>query len=642
MQHRGTTRARLRLEDFRDLEVLSDPDARPRHEQVTVVATRADPRRDAWTSALHLVDLRDGARRPLTAGPADHFPRWSPDGRWLAHLRGAGAECRAVVLPEGGGPARPVGPAGVVELAWTPASDRLALVVVGPAHQAEQDPVVVERPGWKADGEGVLRPRTWSVVLVDTAGGGQRRLTTCTGPVRDLRWSPDGRSLALVAALAGDPPGTAQLCTLPSAGGPLRPVTRWGLAAAAPDWSPDGDLLVLAARDLLRSGPTRLFAVPPDGGTPRPLLPSLDRNVMVGTPVLPGARPRVLPDGQVALCVRERGAVHLVTAPLGGGAPRTLVGGDVVVSGLTVGPLSCLVADAGSTPDVHLVEDGGTRRVTRSNQRFFSSCELPPVQSRTFGGGAVHGYLTGAAQDGPRPLLLDVHGGPHDAWGPAFRPAHAYQQVLAAAGWLVLAVNPRGSDGYGEAFWRSTHRAWGTGDVEDLLGAVDELVAAGLADPRRLAVTGHSYGGYLTCLLTTRTDRFAAAVAGSCLVDLAGFCGTTDVAGTFDVAEFGAPGVEVAELLRELSPLRHVRAVRTPTLLLHGQADERCPVGQAEQWFTALHALGRPVQLVLYPGAGHFVALHGRPSQREDWSRRTVAWVQDHAPPADPAVPDAG
>jgi dipeptidyl aminopeptidase/acylaminoacyl peptidase len=244
----------------------------------------------------------------------------------------------------------------------------------------------------------------------------------------------------------------------------------------------------------------------------------------------------------------------------------------------------------------------------------------------------LHGWVTGARGDGPQPLLVDIHGGPPNAWGPSFDPVHGYAQVLAAQGWAVLTLNPRGSDGYGEAFWNAAHGAWGVADADDFLSAVDALVAEGVADPDRLAVTGYSYGGYMTCWLTTQTDRFAAAVPGGVVTDLVSFSGTSDMAGLLDPMEYGVLAATGAERLRDLSPLTFVEKVRTPTLIVQGAADDRCPVGQAEQWFTSLRTLGREVELVLYPGASHLFVLAGRPSHRADWNQRVIGWVTRHTP----------
>jgi len=227
-------------------------------------------------------------------------------------------------------------------------------------------------------------------------------------------------------------------------------------------------------------------------------------------------------------------------------------------------------------------------------------------------------------------VLLDVHGGPHNAWNGAADPAHLYHQVLAEHGWTVLIVNPRASDGYGEAFYAATTGAWGVSDALDFLEPLDALVAEGIADPARLAVTGYSYGGYMTCYLTSRDGRFAAAVAGGCVSDLTSMAGTSDEGHGLSDSEWGFKSPAGRDFSAS-DPIDRVTDVRTPTLLLHGDADIRCPVGQAEQWHAALRELGVDTQLVRYPGASHLFILDGLPSHRIDYNQRVVDWVEQYA-----------
>ena len=198
---------------------------------------------------------------------------------------------------------------------------------------------------------------------------------------------------------------------------------------------------------------------------------------------------------------------------------------------------------------------------------------------------------------GPTPLLLDVHGGPHNAWNGAADEMHLYHQELAARGWTVLIVNPRGSDGYGEEFYNAVFGAWGMADAKDFLEPIDQLVAEGLVDPERLAVTGYSYGGFMTCYLTGHDDRFAAAVAGGVVTDLISMGGTSDDAHCMNALELGAmPWERPRAPRRDVAATRTSTRSRTPTLVLHGADDVRCPVGQAEQWHSALRERGVPTR----------------------------------------------
>ena len=226
---------------------------------------------------------------------------------------------------------------------------------------------------------------------------------------------------------------------------------------------------------------------------------------------------------------------------------------------------------------------------------------------------------------------MDIHGGPHNAWNAAADEMHLYHQELVARGWTVLLVNPRGSDGYGETFYDALFGAWGEADAHDFLEPIDDLVAEGIADPKRLAVTGYSYGGFMTCYLTSSDDRFAAAVPGGVVVDAISMGGTSDDAHALSVLELGLLPWQDADRLTELSPYAQVGNVTTPTLVLHGADDVRCPVGQAQQWHYALAEHGVPTRLVLYPGASHIFPLAGLPSHRMDYYRRVVDWVEQYA-----------
>lgn len=478
------------IDDLLGLESLSDPQCSPDGRRAAVVVTRADREQDRDVTTIDVVDLASGERTALTQGPGDRSPRWSPDGRWLAFLRGADGPAQVWLLPLAGGEPHRLTelPLGATELAWSPDGTRLAVAAPElPDGAQPHDPVVVTRLVSKSDGSGRLGPMTVHAHLVDVDGG-TTRLTEGELVVRDLSWAPDGSRLALVTATHDrrDLDAVTHVCTVPATGGELTQVTRWSGSASSPVWALDGRSLVLVGRtEPLTSGHNHLLRVDAAGGVPQRIAPDLDRNVMVGGPGYPGARPQPTADGGVRFCVRHEGAVHLVEVDPAG-TVTTLVGGDVTVSGAAAEPLVVLLADARSTADLHVVEPAGTRRVTTTNADFFAEVEIAVPRSRRFtapDGVEVHGWLTGARGDGPQPLLLDVHGGPHNAWGPSFDRVHAYSQVLAAQGWAVLTLNIRGSDGYGEKHWTAAHGAWGVADADDLLSAVDALVEEGVADP---------------------------------------------------------------------------------------------------------------------------------------------------------------
>jgi CubicO group peptidase (beta-lactamase class C family)/dienelactone hydrolase len=330
--------------------------------------------------------------------------------------------------------------------------------------------------------------------------------------------------------------------------------------------------------------------------------------------------------------------------PLEGGEPQPVVAGEGrVVSGLSVAGDTAAIALAtpASLGEIAVV-DLATGEETVRTQHGENEIELYAREARTFtisDGTEVHGWLARAdsAAD-PQPLLLDIHGGPHNAWNEAADEMHLYHQELVDRGWTILVLNPRGSDGYGEQFYDGVRGAWGEADAKDFLEPIDQLVAEGIADPKRLAITGYSYGGYMTCFLTSRDDRFAAAVAGGVVADLTSMAGTSDFGHFLSEYELGGPPWNGRERYERMSPLASVDRVETPTLILHGAADNRCPVGQAEQWHTALRERGVPTRLVLYPDASHLFILEGKPSHRIDYNNRVIDWVEEYAVQNRPSI----
>jgi len=225
-------------------------------------------------------------------------------------------------------------------------------------------------------------------------------------------------------------------------------------------------------------------------------------------------------------------------------------------------------------------------------------------------------------------LLLSIHGGPHGAFGSVFPLGGSFAWLLAAAlGWTVLATNPTGSGSYGREFARTLIGQWGEYDLPEQMAAVDALVAEGIADPERLAVTGYSYGGYMTSWVAGHTNRFKAAVIGAPVTNLESFHGTSDIGMWFGPFEMGGALLEYREVFRRLSPITYVDQVTTPCLILHGEADDRCPIGQGEEFFIGLRAQGNVAEMVRYPGGSHLFVGVGRPSHRLDYHTRVVDWI---------------
>ncbi|GAA3590025.1 hypothetical protein GCM10022419_085700 [Nonomuraea rosea] len=609
---------RLVLDDLYRIAVPSDPRLRPDGGAVAYTLTTADRDADENRTEIWLAAPGTPPRR-LAEGSA---ARWSPDGRTLAYLRPVDGRPQIHLLPMDGGEPRPLTSRedGAGAPVWSPDGTRIAFAGPVTTGAAAHAPVVADRLDHKADGTGLLRGVSVHLFVVDAATGRTAQVTGGDFHAGEPSWSPDGTRLAFVANMEPgrdlEAGGAAYAVDAREDAEPER-LTDPELICAGAWWL--GERLVVAGLKGDPVGHVRLFTLGPGG--PGEVETGLDRNVMIGHPGYPGAVPALLGD-DLLFCARDRGSTHLYRAPA-----ERLVPEETSVSGASVaaGLIAYVAATPHSAGDVYLARPDGADEPARLTDYALDDVELFTPGRRTFtapDGTPVEGFvLRDENATTPGPLLLDVHGGPHNAWAPIFDGVHLYHQSLVARGWTVLTLNPRASDGYGEAFYKAAVGAWGLADTQDFLTAIDDLVADGTADPERLAVTGYSYGGYMTCWLTTRTGRFKAAIPGGCVSDLTSMAGTSDMG--FQLKTYECPGDLAAQ-----SPITRVGEVTTPTLVLHGENDDRCPVGQAEQWFAALREQRVPVRLVRYPGASHLFILNGRPSHRFDYNERIIAWLE--------------
>ncbi len=647
-----------RLDDVYALELPGQPAISPDGTRVVYVLRTADVEADAQQGSLWQVPAGGGDPARLTHGPADTAPAWSPDGSQVAFLRGGDDPAQLWLLPAAAGEPRQLTelPLGAGAPRWSPDGTQIAFTAPtalgegAPGRDEPPAPAVIDRLGYKADGAGLLAGLRRHLHVADVATGQVRQVTSGDWHAGEPEWSPDGQQLAFAAARGADwdlaMTSAAYVIDAAAAGAQPRLAGDPAGIVSAVTWDPTGDALLVVGGEV-RVGHAGLIRVPLDGGASTRLAAGLDRNVMPGAPGYPGGRPAFTGDGQTILfCARNRGCTSLYATTAGGVPVPVIAGPGQVVAGLSVAPVAgraaVVLADTASFGEVAVLElpaalgqDGtGVRVLTSHTRRALPDVALLEPAEREFAisdGTKVHGWLLrDPAAPLPAPLLLDIHGGPHNAWNPAADHGHLYQQVLAARGFAVLTLNPRGSDGYGESFYTAAVGAWGRGDERDFLEPVDQLVAEGTADPDRLAVAGYSYGGFMTCHLTTATTRFSAAVAGGTVCDLASMAGTSDVGHGLAVHELGGTPQEVPGQIAAQSPIERVGQVSTPTLLLHGAADDRCPPGQAEEWFTALRVRRVPTRLVFYPGASHLFILEGRPSHRADYGRRLIDWVCGH------------
>lgn len=323
---------------------------------------------------------------------------------------------------------------------------------------------------------------------------------------------------------------------------------------------------------------------------------------------------------------------------MAGEKARSVVGGGFAAAALSLDREAKTAVIAATPPDspseLYLVDmaTGAAKRLTDDNASYFA--QHPPARLEKFtfqrNGLEIECRLSLPPDFDPArryPLILDIHGGPNGAFYDAF---NLMQQIWTTAGYAVLAVNPRGSATYGKAFTMAVLGDWGGEDYQELMAAVDLVAARPYIDAARMGVHGYSYGGFMTSWIVGHTDRFKAAVVGAPCIDLPSMYGTSDIGVSFGEPQWGGTRQQAFAAQVERSPLTYAANVKTPVLLLHGEADLRCPIEQGEQFFVALKRLGKEVEFVRFPDCSHLFLRVGHPKLREEYLRRTLEWFDRH------------
>jgi dipeptidyl aminopeptidase/acylaminoacyl peptidase len=633
----------------------------PRGDEIAFVSTRAG-KPQIW-----IIPVGGGEARQLTRvkrGVGEF--EWSPDGRWIAFActvdndldkrlaaearsKGSGAE-----PGDSDSENREPGASGEEGFA---AQTRAA----GEWEEDEGDQEQPEDRGdygkvftrlhFKADGEGLVERRQ-HFFIVPSKGGEPRQITEGDWDARSPRWSPRGDALAFLSNQEPDADyrNIQDIFTITiddngRAGEPRR-VTGHDSAIMSMDWLPSGDGFAVFAHRRIDEAAiatnNQVWTISLDGQV-RELAPGFDRPVgaWLSGDLRSGAgevRPRFGKDGStVYFPVTNEGNVHIYSVSLQGGEPKRVLGGErhVLNFGVARDGIVFAASTATSPNDLFRVDlDGGNeRRLAGVNDDVVPGIDLSePVEfwlDRP-DGGRVQGWMLlppGYRQGEKYPLVLQIHGGPHMSYGNTY--FHEFQ-LLAAQGNIVLYTNPRGSQGYGQAFSDAILADWGGIDYEDLMACVDYAIGRGDVDEARLGVAGGSYGGYMTTWVIGHTQRFKAAVAMRMISNVYSAWGSGDFTWMLWNWEFRGTPQERTALYLELSPISYVSEMRTPLLITHAEDDLRANIEQADQLYTALKVLKRDVKMVRFPSGGHDVSRTGKPSLRVDRLRHILDWFEEH------------
>ncbi|HVQ36379.1 MAG TPA: S9 family peptidase [Pyrinomonadaceae bacterium] len=584
----------------------------------TVNSAVMTPEKSEFVSQIWLANTDGSEQMQLTySEKSSDNPQWSPDGKMLAFISSRNGKSNLYVLRLIGGEAEQLTDvkSGVGNFAWSPDGTQIAFLMRD-ANSDVEEKNTKGKDDWRWIDENVKLNRLNLIKLAKDANGKRepRRLGGEDNIEADFAWAPDGRTIAFTRTKMpkADYWPTADLLAVDVATGKVKTLAATTAAEGTPFYSPDGKWISFSISDdpPRWAGYRRIALIPAGGGTLK-LLPETD-----------DAQPGVIDwsaDGKRIVFVETRGTITRFSAvDVATGAITELNKGNEVFGGFSLNRAGTMLGFTMQAPDkapeayVSGIGNFAPVQVSRANAALpkLPVGKTEVVKWKSSDGLEIEGLLTYpvAYQAGRKvPLLLVIHGGPAGVFTQSFLAGNrgVYPVAsFASQGYAVLRVNPRGSSGYGQKFRFANIKDWGGGDYQDLMTGVDHVIAMGVADPGRLGVMGWSYGGFMTSWVITQTHRFKAASVGAAVTNLMSFIGTADIP-SFIPDYFGGQPWENLEIYRSHSAMFNVKGVSTPSLIQHGEADERVPISQGYEFYNALKVQNVPVRMIVLPRMPH-------------------------------------
>ncbi len=636
-----------------DLPAVGSPAISPDGASVAYVASQVSRETMSSESQIRAAAFDGSGDRRLTAGPRDSAPVWSPDGAQLAFLRAADAEAPRQIwlLPLGGGEARRLTdlPDQVESCTWLPdGSGLIAVVDVDPERRIEDDDAprtrVLRNIYYRGDTLGYRVDAYHHLFRIDAESGAAEQLTQGAYNHAHPVVSPDGRWIAFASDRSPQRqqrrPFGSELCLMPADGGEIERLTPGVLSAGRPAWSPDGQSLAAALTSVDERHQAYLYRIDRRSGR-RTRLTDGDLTPQSGFFPLAAPPPIRWTEAGISFAADAcgRSGVWRVSAD-GAGEAEAIRAEPELINGIDISADGERIAAIAARPDqpgelaAQSAAAGAERSLPLSSVSADYLAAHQPGAAEWFtivrGGLPIPcGLIFPPGFDPARqyPLVLEIHGGPHGFFAEGFNTLH---QIIAGAGYLVLFVNPRGSSTFGPEFTRAVVEDWGGEDSLDLLAALDAVCERPYVDAERLGVHGYSYGGYMTSWLIGQTNRFRAAVVGAPVINLESMYGTSDIGPSWGRFQWRGRPADARQWYRERSPISYVEQVETPVLLMHGEADYRCPISQSEEYFAALRDRGKHAKFVRFPDCSHLMLRTAHPKLQQEYYDRLVGWMDRH------------
>ena len=651
----------VEIKDLFKLRLVSDPRFSPDGGRVAFVNTTFDYEKDEYVSDIWMADAKTGASSQFTSGRGkDKGPRWSPDGKLLLFTSTPptkeGEEKKKPqlhVIAVAGGEARRITDLklGIEGPKWSP--DGKQILFMSPTQPVEPkgDVKHITRLSYKFNGRGFFQGTYKQVFTVPQRGGKPKQVTKGEYKVDGAEWMGSDILFYGNTDSDADREDYDHIYRVDSKG-ELKRLTEgtWSIQGAGGGMtgvcpSPDGKEIAFAGHDYRRGGATKadIWIIPAGGGAARKLTEGYepDLGVKMSSDVRVSSldsTPLWRSDGYIYFTSNFAGVSYLNRVKAKGGKVEKLLGEvDHSVEAWSLNGKDTIVYSTLATTrpaDLWIRTDHRDRQITDFNKKWCQSLDLHSHERFTFkssGGHTVEGWIMkpSSFHKGKKyPMAVEIHGGPRGVFGNALMHEH---QVLAGKGYAVMYINPWGSGGYTEGFQAGLPGHYGEQDYADIMEAVDYCVKNyGWVDGERLACLGGSYGGFMTNWIVTQTTRFKAAVTMRSISNWVSFFGTSDIGWTFGKREMMGTPWENEEEFMAKSPIRYVKNVKTPTLVLHSEEDYRCPIEQGEQFYTALKYLGVPTEFVRFPGENHELSRSGKPKHREARLEHILRWFQTY------------
>ncbi len=654
-------RRNVKAEDFLKLKFVNEVEFSPDCSHFIYTVKRVDKKKNKYYTNFFLASIDGSHISQFTYGDwNDSSPKWSPDGRWIAFLSDREGKLNVHVIPTKGGESKRITNVEgiIINLKWIPDSKNLIFSFCPrdkekKKKEKEEAPLVreIDRMYYKADGKGYRPTGKFHIFKVNIKSGRKQQLTKGEWDDFFPIPSPDGKKIAFISNRQKDYEYNMflfDLWIIDKDGKKLKRVVAPKGVKQSISWSPDGRYIAYIGnehfKDYTGALNQHLWIVPLRRGKAQKLTKDFDRTVMnvcvddIGE-TFGSLTPSWTKDGkEILFGASDEGNHHFFNIDIKSRKIKKITERDIQIFNYSYNRETDKIVFTYSHPtspaNISVMERsrGKMEFIINPNEQLLKRLRISKPEKFSFKGAkgdTVEGWILkppNFKKNKKYPLIVEIHGGPHAQYANSF--FHEFQ-MLAGSGYIVFYSNPHGSQGYGEKFAKALVNNWGVPDNKDIMNAVDILSRKRYIDKKRMGVTGGSYGGFMTNWIIGHTDIFRAACTQRCVSNLISMTGTSD-GGFMMPREFGGPWWKNLDHYWRMSPLKFVKKIKTPLLIIHSEGDMRTPIEQAEQLYIALKLQKRKVKFLRYPEESHGLSRIGRPDRRIHRLKKILEWFDSY------------